>query len=403
MTFKKLIKNLGFQILVAMSIGVAVGIFMGPDASIFSPLGDVFIQLIKMLVVPLVAVSIISGAASLGATKSAGKIGISTIVYFLATTIVSVSLGLFLGEVFGPGKGLEPEKVLAMFPQEASPEHTSAGFWDIIMSIIPENPIESLVSGNILQIIFFGLFLGIGISTLPQTKKDPLMKGMNYLIEALIWMIKIVMWTAPVGVFGLMASSIGAFGFDLLSMALDLLWVNILGGIIILFVMYPLTLKLFSKASIKTFFSKMTKAQIVALSTSSSMATLPVNMEICEEEMGVSKATSGFVLPLGATINMTGSALYYALVAVFFAQLFGVELTLTHYLAIIMTSTVGSIGQAGVPGPSLLVIAVLVAADIPIAGLPLLYALDRVFDMLRTMFNITGDAACAVIVDKFNK
>nr|WP_321406843.1 dicarboxylate/amino acid:cation symporter [uncultured Carboxylicivirga sp.] len=403
MTFKKLIKNLGFQILVAMIVGVAVGIFMGPKASIFSPLGDLFIQLIKMLVIPLVAVSIISGAASLGATKSAGKIGLSTIAYFIVTTVISISLGLLLGEIWKPGKGLEPEKVLAMFPQEAAPVHSSAGFWDTIISIIPANPIESLVSGNILQIIFFGLFLGIGISTLPKNKKEPLMKGMNYLVEALIWMIKIVMWTAPVGVFGLMASSVGAFGFDLLSMALDLLWVNILGGIILLLVMYPLTLKLFSKASIRKFMSKMPKAQIVALSTSSSMATLPVNMEICEEELNVTKATTGFVLPLGATINMTGSAMYYALVAVFFAQLFDVDLTMTQYLAIIMTSTVGSIGQAGVPGPSLLVIAVLVSADIPIAGLPLLYALDRVFDMLRTMLNITGDAACAVIVDKFNQ
>ncbi|MBR8536879.1 dicarboxylate/amino acid:cation symporter [Carboxylicivirga sediminis] len=403
MNFKKLIKNLGFQILVAMLLGTALGIAMGPEATVFAPLGDVFIGLIKMLVVPLVAISIISGAASLGATKSAGKIGISTIGYFLITTVVSVTLGLLLGEIFSPGKGLDKETVLAMFPAEESPVHQTADFWTTLQSIIPENPIESLVSGNILQIIFFGLFLGIGISTLPKQKKEPLMNGMNYLIEALIWMIKVVMWTAPVGVFGLMASSIGSFGFDLLKMALDLMWVNLIGGAIILLGLYPLTLKLFSKTSIRQFFAKMTKAQIVALSTSSSMATLPINMEVCEEELGVSKATTGFVLPLGATINMTGSALYYALVAVFFAQLFGIELSIAQYIAIIITSTVGSIGQAGVPGPSLLVVAVLVSADIPIAGLPLLYALDRVFDMLRTAFNITGDAACAIIVDRFNK
>lgn len=403
MILKKLIKNLGFQILIAMILGTILGIAMGPDAAIFAPLGDLFIGLIKMLVVPLVAISIISGAASLGATKSAGKIGISTIGYFLITTVVSVSLGLFLGEVFSPGKGLDKETVLAMFPAEETPVQATATFWETLQSIIPENPMESLVSGNILQIIFFGLFLGIGISTLPKQKKEPLMNGMNYLIEALIWMIKVVMWTAPIGVFGLMASSIGSFGFDLLKMALDLMWVNLIGGALILFGLYPFTLKLFSKVSIRRFFSKMTKAQIVALSTSSSMATLPINMEVCEEELGVSKATSGFVLPLGATINMTGSALYYALVAIFFAQLFGIELSMAQYVAIIITSTVGSIGQAGVPGPSLLVVAVLVAADIPIAGLPLLYALDRVFDMLRTVFNITGDAACAVIVDRFNK
>lgn len=403
MILKKLIKNLGFQILIAMILGTILGIAMGPEAAMFAPLGDLFIGLIKMLVVPLVAISIISGAASLGATKSAGKIGISTIAYFLITTVVSVSLGLFLGEVFTPGKGLDKETVLAMFPAEETPVQATATFWETLQSIIPENPMESLVSGNILQIIFFGLFLGIGISTLPKQKKEPLMNGMNYLIEALIWMIKVVMWTAPIGVFGLMASSIGSFGFDLLKMALDLMWVNLIGGALILFGLYPLTLKLFSKVSMRRFFSKMTKAQIVALSTSSSMATLPINMEVCEEELGVSKATSGFVLPLGATINMTGSALYYALVAIFFAQLFGIELSMAQYIAIIITSTVGSIGQAGVPGPSLLVVAVLVAADIPIAGLPLLYALDRVFDMLRTVFNITGDAACAVIVDRFNK
>ena len=275
MNFRKLIKNLGFQILVAMLVGTAIGIFMGPQAAMFAPLGDIFIELIKMLVVPLVAISIISGAASLGATKSAGKIGISTIAYFLITTVISVSLGLFLGEVFAPGKGLDHATVVEMFPQQETQAHPNATFWDTIITIIPENPIESLVTGNILQIIFFGLFLGIGISTLPTEKKTPLMNGMNYIIEALIWMIKIVMWTAPVGVFGLMASSIGAFGFDLLTMALDLMWVNLLGGALILLVLYPLTLKLFSKASIRQFFIKMTKAQIVALSTSSSMATLP--------------------------------------------------------------------------------------------------------------------------------
>ncbi|TRX63973.1 dicarboxylate/amino acid:cation symporter [Carboxylicivirga sp. M1479] len=405
MNFKKLMSNLGFQILVAMVIGTVLGALMGPKASMFAPLGDFFMDLIKMLVVPLVAISIISGAASLGATKSAGKIGISTIGYFLITTVVSVILGLILGEIFAPGEGLDRAAVKEMFPQSgvSSADAPVMSFWQTIINIIPENPIASLVTGNILEIIFFGLFLGIGISTLPENKKSPLINGMNYLVEALIWMIKVVMYTAPIGVFGLMASAIGEFGFDLLMMAVDLMWVNILGGAILLLALYPLTLKLFSKVPIMTFFRKMIKAQIVAFSTSSSLATLPINMEVCEEELGVSKATTGFVLPLGATINMTGSAMYYALAAVFFAQLFDIDLSLAQYIAIIVTSTVGSIGQAGVPGPSLLIVAVLVAADIPDEGLPLLFALDRVFDMLRTAFNITGDAACACIVDRFNE
>ena len=164
-------------------------------------------------------------------------------------------------------------------------------------------------------------------------------------------------------------------------------------------IFYPVTLKLFSKQNIPSFWKAMLRPQIVALSTSSSLATLPVTLKTCEEDLGVSKETASFVIPLGATINMTGSAIYYTLVALFFAQLYGIELSVAQYLAIAITATVGSIGQAGVPGPTLLVVAVLVSAGIPIEGLPLLYALDRVFDMLRTLLNITGDAACAVIVD----
>lgn len=401
---KKLLTNLGFQILVAMVVGIGVGALMGKDASIFAPLGSIFIQLIKMLVVPLVTVSIIAGATSLGATKKAGKVGLSTILYFLLTTAVSVGLGLALGEIFQPGTGLDAEMVKTMFPPE---DYTAAaqtpGFWDVLMGMIPLNPIQSLVEGNILQIIFFGLFLGIAISTLPTHKKSAVVNGLNYITEALIWMIKIVMYTAPIGVFGLIANATGTFGFELLTMVFNLVWVNLAGVALLLLVLFPVTLKLFSKVSVRRFFEKMTKPQIVAFSTASSMATLPVNIEVCEEELGVSKQTASFVLPLGATINMTGNALYYALVAVFFSQMFDIPLDATKYTAIILTATVGSIGQAGVPGPTLLVVAVLAAAKIPLEGLPLLYALDRIFDMVRTAVNITGDAACAIIVDKFNR
>jgi Na+/H+-dicarboxylate symporter len=167
------------------------------------------------------------------------------------------------------------------------------------------------------------------------------------------------------------------------------------------FGVYPLLLRLCSRMSPRRFFSKIYEAQIVALSTSSSMATLPVTMEVCEKELGVSNATGSFVLPLGATINMDGNAIYYALVAVFFAQLFGITLGPPEIIAIILTATLGSIGQAGVPGPTLLVVAVLLAAKLPVEGLPLLFGVDRIFDMLRTAVNITGDASCAVIMDRF--
>jgi len=399
---KAIIRNLGFQILLAMCAGIIVGIFMGPKAHVFAPLGELFIQLIKMLVIPLVAISIISGSASLGATKSAGKIGIGTIVYYIGTTAFAVILGLLLGEIFKPGSGLDIENIKHLFSTDKQIPAVDKNFWDAIIAIIPANPIKSLVDGNILQIIIFCLFFGIGVSTLKKYKRDSVIKGCNYITEALIWMIKIVMYTAPIGVFGLMADSVGTFGYDILILVMKLFVVYSAAIIIHGLVFYPIMLKLFSKISIKRFFSKMLKAQIVALSTSSSMATLPVNMEICEKELGVSKETTSFVLPLGATINMDGNAIYYALVAVFFAQMFGVDLTMADYVAIILTATIGSIGQAGVPGPTLLVVAVLLSANIPIIGLPLLYALDRIFDMMRTALNITGDASCAVIIDRLN-
>lgn len=401
---KRVLKSLGFQIIMAMVIGVVVGLLMGTKANIFAPLGEIFIQLIKMLVIPLVAFSIISGAASLGATKSAGKLGLGTFFFYMITTAIAVIIGLVFGEIFKPGVGLDVTQVNSMFDTASSSvEGSQPTVWETIKGIIPENPIQALTQGNILQILFFCLFFGIGVSTLPLTKREAITNGCNYVVEALIWMIKIVMYTAPIGVFGLMADSMGTFGFDVLSLVLKLFFVYI--GAILMhgLIFYPLTLRLLSGKSVWNFFKYMWEAQVVAFSTASSMATLPVNMQICEDKLGVSNQTASFVLPLGATINMDGNAIYYALVAVFFAQMYGIHLDMGQYIAIILTATIGSIGQAGVPGPTLLVVAVLVAADIPIVGLPLLYALDRVFDMIRTALNITGDASCAVIMDRFTK
>ena len=204
---------------------------------------------------------------------------------------------------------------------------------------------------------------------------------------------------APIGVFGLMAEAVGTFGFSALMVVFKLFLVFIAAILVFGFVVYPLLVQLFTKTSAKSFLVAMKKPQAVALSTASSMATLPVTMNTVENELGVRNATASFVLPLGATINMSGNAIYYGLVAVFFAQLFNIDLSMGAYVAIILTSTLGAVGQAGVPGPSFLVVAVLLAAGIPIEGLPLLFALDRIFDMIRTALNITGDAACAVIID----
>ncbi|MBQ4499779.1 MAG: dicarboxylate/amino acid:cation symporter [Alistipes sp.] len=403
---KKLLKNLGVWIVLAMVVGVVVGIAMGPEASMFKPLGDLFIQLIKMLVVPLVAVSIIGGAAALGETRSAGLVGGLSIGYMLLTTAIAIILAITLGVVFQPGASVDAEAVAAIETAgaeagamaQAAPAEMS--FWDTVIGMIPSNPIAALTEGNILQIIIFGLFLGFGISALPTERRRKVVGGLNTLLDALIWCITKVMYVAPFGVFGLIADATGTFGFDILMQVANVLWIDLLAVAIIGLGLYPLTIYLFSRVPLKTYFRAMVKPQVVSFSTASSLATLPVNMEACEQ-MGVSKQTAGFVLPLGATINMSGNAIYYALVALFFAQFYGIELTMANYVSITIVCTLGAIGQAGVPGPTLLAAAVLVAAGIPLEGLPLFYALDRIFDMIRTTLNITGDAACAAVVDRF--
>lgn len=401
---KKLLKNLGLWIIIAMVIGIVVGIFMGPEASMFKPLGDLFIQLIKMLVVPLVLVSIISGAAALGETKSAGLIGVVSIGFMMVTTVIAIVVALVLGEVFQPGVSVDHNVVnsLAAGYEVAGGAAPAMGFWDTVIGMIPANPIQALTEGNILQIIIFGLFFGFGVSALAADKRTKISNGLNYILEALIWCIEKVMYVAPFGVFGLIADATGTFGFSVLIQVANVLWIDIIAILIIGVGLFPLCVALFSRVKLKDYFRAMVKPQIVSFSTASSLATLPVNMEACNE-MGISKQTSGFVLPLGATINMSGNAIYYALLATFFAQFYGIDLAMADYISITIVCALGAIGQAGVPGPTLLAAAVLVAAGIPLEGLPLFYALDRIFDMMRTTLNITGDAACAAVVDRFVK
>ncbi len=399
-----LLSNIGVQVVIAMIIGSIVGFVMGEQASIFAPLGTIFIHLIKMLVIPLVLISIIAGAASLGDSPKAGKMGVGTFAFFILTSGVAVALALILGTLFKPGAGVDfTAHAHSNLMTVTAEQGALPGVMDTVIGMIPTNVFESLGSANILQILFFSIFLGIALTKVKSEDSKPIIKGLNTIIDAFVWMINCVMIIAPIGVFGLMADSVGTFGFDTLTVVLNLFVLFVVAIFIFGFLFFPALVQLFSKVSAKEFISKMKKPQVMALSTASSMATLPVTMETCEEELKVSKPTASFVLPLGATINMSGNAIYYGLVAIFFAQMYHIDLTYTAYAAIIFTSTLGAIGQAGVPGPSFLVVAVLLAAGIPIDGLPLLFALDRIFDMIRTSLNITGDAACALIMDKYTE
>ncbi len=402
-TSKKIFTDIGFWIIAAMIIGCLAGFLMGEKASMFAPLGSLFMQMIKMLVVPLILVSIITGAISLGASRKAGKVAIITFLFIAITSFLSGGLAAFLGIVFEPGTGIPANLVEAFQSDAPAPTVPSMGFWDSILGFIPVNPFVALIQGNIIQIIFFSLFLGFGIGTIADEKKQVVTTFLDGMLDALIWCIRVVMYVAPFGVFGLMADAIGTLGFEIFEKLLNLLWLDIICILIIGLVVYPLCIKFLSNIRITDFFRHMLKPQSVAFSTSSSMATLAVNMEVCEEDLKMRKESVGFVLPLGATLNMTGNVIYYVLAAIFFAQFYGMELTTGAYIAIVATSVISAIGQAGVPGPTFTLFAVFIAGGIPLDGIPLLFAVDRLFDMARTVLNITGDACCAAVVDKMTE
>ena len=402
---KNSLGDLGKWIILATVAGAVCGLLMGESAHSLAPVGDLFMTLIKMIVVPMVFFSLVGGAASLGNSSSAGKIGAVTFAYYGVTTAVAVALGLALSVIFQPGAGINMAAISdAAIDVDMSQSHTIPGFWETVIGFVPVNPFAALVEGNILQTIVFALFVGFGLSVLEPEKKEFMIKIFNYFTEIFIKIMTGIMYLAPIGVFALMADATGTFGYDVLVKLLQLIGLYVVVLIVVTYGMIGGSVALFSKkVSYIQFFKSMWKCQLFAFSTASSMATLPMNMATCENEFGLNKGTVSFALPLGATINMNGNAAYYAMAGCFIAQMYGMELSMSQYIAIIITSTLGAVGQAGVPGPSLLVVAVLVSAGIPIEALPILFGVDRIFDMLRTAVNITGDAACATIVDRFQE
>ena len=401
---KNAIGNLGLWIIGATIAGAITGLVMGESAKALAPIGDLFMTLIKMIVVPMVFFSLVGGAASLGNSRSAGKIGVVTFAYYGITTAVAVALGIIASELFTPGAGINMQSISgAAIDIDMSQSHSIPGFWETVIGFVPVNPFAALVEGNILQTIVFALFVGFGLSVLEEEKKEFMKKFFNFFTEIFIKIMMAIMYVAPVGVFALMADATGTFGYDMLVKILYLIILYVAVLAVVTFVMIGGTVAMFSKkVGYIQFFKSMWKCQLLAFSTASSMAALPLNMQVSNEEFGLNKGVVSFALPLGATINMNGNAAYYAMAACFFAQMYGIDLSVGQYVAIIITSTLGAVGQAGVPGPTLLVVAVLVSAGIPIEALPILFGVDRIFDMLRTAVNITGDAACACIVDRLS-
>ncbi|MBO8164607.1 MAG: dicarboxylate/amino acid:cation symporter [Brevibacillus sp.] len=386
--------NLLTQILAAFVIAVIAGVVFGPAIEAVKPLGDLFLRLIKFIIVPLVLASLVVGVVGTGDLSKLGRIGGKTIVYYLFTTAVAVTMGLIAGNLFAPGVGVNLPAVNA----DGEPSAEAGGLIETLLAVVPTNPFAALVEGNMLQLIFFAIFLGLGITLVGQ-KAVPLRRVFDGLAEVMYKLTGIVMRFAPVGVFGLVAPTVGTHGASILLPLAKVIVAVGVGCLLHALLTYSLSVKLFAGMKPSTFFKGIAPASLVAFSTCSSSGTLPITIRNTEENLGVSQRTASFVLPLGATINMDGTALYQGVCVLFVAQFFGYDLSLAEQITVILTATLASIGTAGVPGAGLLMLTmVLSSVNLPLEGIALIAGIDRILDMFRTAVNVTGDASAAVVV-----
>ncbi len=384
------------KIIIGLIAGLIVGALVGEEIATtwLKPIGTLFISLIKMLIVPLIFSSLIVGLCSMNDVKRMGRIGAKTFAIYLGTTAVAITIGLIIGTVLQPGVGVD---LGAATPMEAK---QAPAFIDTLLAIVPKNPVTAFANGNVLQIIFFAILLGIAINIAGE-KGKPVARFFESFAEVMYRLTDMVIAFAPFGVFGLMAWVAGKYGVDVMLPLATLIGGVYLGAIIHAVVIIGGIVLLFAKLSPARFFRGITSAQAVAFTTTSSSGTLPVTLECVQKNLGVSRRVSSFVLPLGATINMDGTALYQGVAALFIAQAYGVDLNTGAYITIILTSTLASIGTAGVPGAGLIMLTlVLTSVGLPLEGVALVAGIDRILDMARTTVNVTGDAMVAVLIGK---
>ncbi len=393
------------QIFVGLILGAVAGLVYGPDIAVIKPVGTAFIRLIKMVVIPLIFASLLIGVASLGDLRKIGRIGGKTFAFYIAYYVSAVALGLLMANTLKPGANL-PESVQAELKasygetadMQALRVEERPGIGEVLINIIPDNPADSFVQANMLQIIFFAMFIGVVISLLDKKKMKPVIIFFEAINDIMVKIVEIVIKVAPYAVFALIAAVVGTFGADILMSLLRYCAVTI-GGLVILAFTYPAVVSLFTKYNYFKFWKGISEAQLIAFSTCSSSATLPVTMECAEDNIGVSREISSFVLPLGATINMNGTALYQGVTAIFIAQVYGMHLGLGDQLAIVLTATLASIGAAGAPAMGvLMLVIVLRQVGIPMEGIALVLGVERILDMSRTVINITGDIAAATVI-----
>ena len=404
-----------------MFLGVAVGLIFssinGGNIIITNwvkPFGTIFINSLKLIAIPLILASLIKGISDLKDISKLSSMGGLTITTYLTTTVIAVSIGLLVVNGFKPGNTISDETRTELVQaysndadqkREIAQEKKESGPLQPLVDLVPSNFLGAASDNkNMLQVIFFSILFGIAMILIPETKSKPVKSFFDSLNDVILKIIDLIMLCAPYGVFALLASLIvEAPNIDLLK-SLLLYSVTLLAGLFIVIIVYLMIVKFFLRRNLKEFIDGILPAQLVAFSTSSSAATLPVTMDRVHNHLGVKKEVSSFVLPIGATINMDGTAVYQAVAAVFIAQAFGLDLSLVDQLGIISTATLASIGAAAVPSAGIIVLVIVLAqAGIPEAGLALIFAVDRPLDMFRTVVNVTGDAMVSLIVSKFQK
>lgn len=394
--------SLAVQIFISLGLGIIAGlIFMAlgkADLAVtyVKPFGTIFLNLLKFIVVPIVLCSIISGVISMKDIKKVGAIGGKTVVYYMCTTAFAVVIGLVFANVF---KGLFKVLETTGLEYEAA---ASVSFMDTLVGIFPSNIIKPMADASMLQVIVIALFFGFGIIVAGE-KGEPLAAVINSLTDVSMVIMEMIIKLSPIGVFCLITPVIAENGPEILGSLAMVLLTAYICYIVHAVVVYSSTVKLMAGLSPVKFFKGMLPAIMMAFSSASSVGTLPINMD-CAQKLGAKKEVASFVLPLGATINMDGTAIYQGVCAVFIATCYGIDLTLGQMVTIVLTATLASIGTAGVPGAGMVMLAmVLQSVGLPVEGIALVAGVDRIFDMGRTTVNITGDAACAIIVSKLEE
>lgn len=409
---------LHWQILIGMLAGVVFGLIAAQFSwnqfviDWIKPFGTIFINSLKLIAIPLIVASLIKGVSDLQDISQLSKMGGRTIGIYILTTVVAVSLGLIVVNTFQPGNLIEEgtrTELMDTYGGDAAGKIADAerqkgqGPLQALVDIVPDNIVNAATdNGNMLQVIFFVIFFGIGLILIPKEQAKPVKDFFDGLNEVILKLIDLIMLGAPYGVFALLAALVvESPSADLFAALIGYSLCVLLGLGIMIFVFYPTLVKIFTGRSYSFFFKGISPAQLLAFSTSSSAATLPVTMERVQEHLGVEEEVTSFVLPIGATINMDGTSLYQAVAAVFIAQAFGIDLTLGAQLGIIVTATLASIGSAAVPGAGMVMLVIVLGqAGIPEAGLALIFAIDRPLDMCRTVVNVTGDATVSMLVAK---